>query len=36
MQAIWKGQIKCSLVTIPVKIYLAIAPQAVQFGSSRV
>jgi DNA end-binding protein Ku len=31
MKAVWKGYIKCSLVTIPVKMYRAVAPRAVQF-----
>ena len=29
MKAIWKGFVKSSLVTIPVKMYRAIAPKAV-------
>jgi DNA end-binding protein Ku len=31
MKAIWKGYLKCSLVTIPIKMYNAISPSALQF-----
>ncbi|MBM4273699.1 MAG: Ku protein [Deltaproteobacteria bacterium] len=32
MKAIWKGYLKCSLVTIPIKMYKAIARKALQFN----
>lgn len=31
MKAIWKGYLKCSLVTIPVKLYHAVAPKTPRF-----
>ncbi len=31
MKAIWKGYLKCSLVTIPIKMYNAIAKSSLQF-----
>jgi len=31
MKAIWKGYLKCSLVTIPVKMYHAVSRKAIQF-----
>lgn len=31
MKAVWKGYLKCSLVTIPIKMYNAIASRSLQF-----
>ncbi len=31
MKAIWKGYLKCSLVTIPIKMYNAVAKSSLQF-----
>jgi DNA end-binding protein Ku len=31
MKAIWKGYLKCSLVTIPIKMYNAVSRRAIQF-----